>query len=220
MKKTILFTRPCYDNSTTYLFYYASLLIREAEERAFSVLDLKRPRLTRENFSKMIEKSSPTIVFFNAHGTETAIYGDKIEGEEEILVEEDVNHKLLNSRLVYARACWAAASLGNKACLNNGCFVGYNIPFSFWSDDRWSSKPLNDNTARLFLEPSNLIVSSLLKGNTLEEAVKKSNEMSKKNILKLLKEKEELGALASMILLWSNMQGLQVLGNKTMRLEE
>jgi len=217
--KTILFTRPCYDLPTTYLFYYAGLLIKESEEKMFSVLDLKKPRLTKENFEKMIEKNNPAIVFFNAHGTKTAIYGDKIGDEEEILVEENVNHELLNSRLVYARACWSATSLGNKACLNNGCFIGYNLPFSFWIDERWSAKPLNDNTAKLFLEPSNLIVSSLLKGNTAEEAVTRSNEMSKKNILRLLKEKEEPGAIASMSLLWSNMQCLQILGDKAMRIE-
>jgi len=219
MSKTILITRPCYDDPTSYLFCYAGLIIKEAEEKMFSILDLKKPRLTRENFTKMIEKNNPVMIFFNAHGTETAIYGDKIVEEEEILVEENVNHELLNSRLVYARACWSAVSLGNKACLNNGCFIGYSLPFSFWIDERWSAKPLNDNTAKLFLEPSNLIISSLLKGNTAEESVIKSNEMSKKNILKLLKEKEEPGAVASMSLLWSNMQCLQISGNKGMKAE-
>jgi hypothetical protein len=215
--KQILITRPSYDDATTYLFYYAGLIIKDAEEKMFSVLDLKRPRLTKDNFTKIIEKNSPSIIFFNAHGSENTIYGDKIGDEEEILIEEDINHEILNSRLVYARSCWTAASLGNKACLNGGCFIGYNIPFSFWCDERWSAKPLNDNLARLFLEPSNLIISSLLKGNTVEEAVIKSNDLSKKNILKLLRDKEEPGAIASIKLLWSNMQGLQVLGNNQLK---
>ena len=84
------------------------------------------------------------MVFFNAHGSERAICGDKIMGCEEILVEEGKNHDLLVNRIVYARACWAARSLG-RACVVDakGCFIGYKTPFSFWIDDAWSAKPLN-----------------------------------------------------------------------------
>ncbi len=220
MRGTImLVTRPRYDDATYYLFCYAELVIKEAEERGIAVLDLKRPRLTRQNFTNMMMNDKPPLfVFFNAHGNEKAIYGDKVKtGEdEEILVEEGRNHHLLNSKMVYARACWSAASLG-WAC-RNGCFIGYKMPFGFWMNEKWSTNPLNDNAAKLFLEPSNLIASSLLKGSTAEEAVDKSRNLSKKNILKLLKEKEEPGAMASIMVLWSNMESLEILGNRDMRL--
>lgn len=217
MEKSILVTRPQYDDATSYLFYYASLILREAEERGLPVFDLKRPRLTQRKFTEIMEEKSPVFVFFNAHGSEKAVYGDKIGDEEEALVEEGKNHRLLDSKLVYARACWAAASLG-RAC-SGGCFIGYKTPFSFWINKKWSAKPSNDDTASLFLEPSNMIASSLLKGNTTEEAVKKSLNMSKKNILKLLKEKEEPGATAAITVLWNNMEGMEIVGNKDMRFE-
>ena len=178
---------------------------------------MKRPRLNKQNFMNIIETQDPEFVFFNAHGDEKVIYGDKVSGKEEALVEENKNHEVLNSRLVYARACWASSSLG-KAC-KGGCFVGYTVPFCFFINENWSAKPLNDHTARIFLEPSNLIVSSLLKGNTVKESVDKSLNLSKKNILKLLKEEEEPGATASVMLLWNNMNALDISGNKEMIFE-
>ena len=168
-------------------------------------------------FSNLIFKQNPLFIFFNAHGNEKAIYGDKIKGREEILIEEDKNHNHLKGRIVYARACWAAASLGKACTKESGCFVGYKTPFSFWINERWSSKPSNDNTAKLFIEPSNLIVTSLLKGNTAKEAFDKSKDMSKRNILKLLKIKKEPGAMGSIMLLWNNMNGQEILGQKNIR---
>ena len=58
-----------------------------------------------------------------------------------------------------------------------------------------------------------MIVESLLKGNSASEAVAKSLSMSKKNIMKLLRAKDEPGAMASIMLLWSNIEGQEVLGN-------
>lgn len=217
MKNILLVTRPNYDEGTGYLFYYARQIIDFAEGKNIKVLDLVRPRLTKQNFSDLISNQDPVLVFFNAHGGEKIIYGDKIKGDEEILVEENKNHFLLNGRIIYARACWAAASLGKACTKQGGCFIGYKIPFSFWIDERWSSKPLNDNTAKLFLEPSNLIVSSLLKGNTTQEAFDKSLSMSKKNILKLLKIKKEPEAMPSIMLLWNNIQGQEIVGEKNIR---
>lgn len=215
--KKILVTRACYDRATSYSFYYAGIIIKEAEEKGIIVLDLKRPSLTTKNFTSIIKNKNPSFVFFNAHGSEKIICGDKLEGREETLVEEGRNQYLLDLRLVYARACRAAASLG-RAC-KGGCFIGYTDSFSFYADENWSAKPSNDNTARLFFEPSNLIVSSLLKGNTAEEAASKSLNASKKTMLKLLKEKAEPGAMASVRLLWNNAQGLALLGKKEMIFE-
>lgn len=216
MKKTLLVTRPNYDDATSYLFYYAKQIIDFAAEKNIKFLDLARPRLTKQNFSDLISKQDPLLVFFNAHGDESAIYGDKIKGSEEILIEENENDSLLSKRIVYARACWAAASLGKACVKKGGCFIGYKIPFSFWINEKWSSKPLNDKTAKIFLEPSNLIVISLLKGNTAQEAFNKSLNMSKRNILELLKIKKEPGALPCIRLLWNNIQGQEILGEKNM----
>ena len=211
----ILITRPCYDLATSYIFYYAGLIVDEAEDTGVPTIDLKRPRLTQKILTDMIKEKSPGFLFFNAHGNEKTIFGDKIDGREEVLIQEGTNHNLLDGKIIYARACNAAASLG-KAC-KDGCFVGYSVRFRFWTDDRWSANPSNDSTAKLFFEPSNLIASSLLRGNTAEESVNKSIIQTKKNILKLLKEQKEPGATASIMLLWNNMTGLEICGNKEMK---
>lgn len=212
-----LITRPSYDDATNYLYYYAGLLIKEAEEKSIQYIDLKRPRLTPENFTNIVKAKDPRFIFFNAHGDAQRIYGDKIGKEEYILIEEGRNHHLLDNKLVYARSCWSAASLG-KTCIG-GCFIGYNVPFRFWHDEEWVTKPLNDNVAKQFLEPSNTIVSALLKGNTVKEAVEKSAIVTKKNMLKLLKEKTEPGSIASIKVLWGNLDGLEVIGNQDMVLK-
>ncbi|MBN2013914.1 MAG: hypothetical protein JW778_01925 [Candidatus Altiarchaeota archaeon] len=133
-------------------------------------------------------------------------------------MEEDVNHNILSKKIVYARACYAAASLGKACTLKGGCFIGYNTPFSFWIDERRSATPLKDETAKLFLEPSNLVVVSLLKGNSAQQASEKSKNMVRKNILKLMKNETEPGALASIMALWSNHEGQTILGDKDMKL--
>ncbi|MBU1198864.1 MAG: hypothetical protein KKF46_04910 [Nanoarchaeota archaeon] len=214
MKKTILVTRPDYDDATGYLFHYSKQIINSAKN--IKVLDLTRPRLTRKNFTNLIHKQNPLLIFFNAHGNENLIYGDKIGGKEEILVEENKNHSLLTNRITYARACWAAASLGKTCVAEGGCFIGYKTPFSFWFDERWSAKPSNDKIARIFLEPSNLIVSSLLKGNSAQEAFDKSITLSKKHIMKLLKIKEEPGMMASIMILWNNIKGQDIFGDRNL----
>ena len=181
MNNKILVTRPSYDDATSYCFYYAGLIIKEAENKGINVYDLKNPNLTQKSFAKVMEEKSPLFVFFNSHGDEKTVYGDKVEGEEEVLVQEGKNHHLLDSKLVYSRTCLSASSLG-KAC-TGGCFIGYNMPFSFYVDDNWSTKPANDSTAKIFFEPSNIIDSSIIKGNTASSPFNKSLPISPKKII-------------------------------------
>lgn len=103
MKKVLLVTRPNYDDATSYLFYYAKKIIDCAREKNTRVLDLIRPRLTKQI------------------------------------------------------------------------------------------------------------------GNSAQEVFDKSTNMSKKNILRLLRIKGEPGAMASIMLLWSNIEGQDILGDKDIR---
>jgi len=137
-----LITMPNYDDATSYLYYYAEELVKFAEEKNITVSQLKRPRLRRKILEESITKQNPQLLLFNAHGDETTIYGDKVEGEEEYLIREKENHQLLTGRLTYARACSAAASLGKACTQKDGCFIGYNQPFSFWTDTSRTTTPL------------------------------------------------------------------------------
>ena len=50
-------------------------------------------------------------------------------------------------------------------------------------------RPLEDETARLFLEPSNQIALSILQGHTVEEAERQSQEKFRQNIHSLFYRK-------------------------------
>ena len=99
---------------------------------------------------------------------------------------------------------------------NCGCFIGYNCLFSFWIDQKWSTKPHNDNLAKMYLEPSNEIMLSLIKGNTSLDAYEKSKDMMIKNMKKLLQmeEKNEPGAMNMLQVLWNNFEGQVLHGNE------
>jgi hypothetical protein len=134
MKKSLLVTRPQYDDGTYYLYHYAGEVIDYAEKKDINVLDLARPRLTRKFFTDLISNKNPSVVFFNAHGGPNCIYGDKINNVEEILVGENTNHKLLNNRIVYARSCYTGTSLGVACVEDGGCFIGYTSAFVIYLD--------------------------------------------------------------------------------------
>ncbi len=212
-----IITMPKYDDATSYLYCYSEELVKFAENNGISISQLKRPRLKRDNLEVSITKQNPRLLLFNAHGDERTIYGDRTGTETEYLIREDKNHKLLEGRLTYARACSAATALGRAATKRSGCFIGYNQPFSFWIDSSRSSTPLKDKTARLFLQPSNELAIALLRGKTARESVNTFNNQTKKNILYLLSKKEEPGALASINLLWNNMTFQEILGNGEMK---
>ncbi|MEW5897319.1 MAG: hypothetical protein AB1668_06500 [Nanoarchaeota archaeon] len=214
--KTII-TIPNYDDATSYLYCYAEELVKFAEERNITLSQLKRPRLRRTILEESITKQKPQLLLFNAHGDEHTIYGDKIEGEEEYLIREGKNHQLLTGKLTYARACSAAASLGKTCTEKDSCFIGYNQPFSFWTDTSRTTTPLKDKVAQLFLQPSNELAMALLRGKSACEAVDTFLNLSKKNLLHLLAKQDEPGAMASAMLLWNNMTAQEVLGNENMR---
>jgi len=160
MTKKILVTRPKHDITTHYLFYWAYKVIELAKARGMSVLDLHKKRANRKEVTSMLEKQSPSLVFFNGHGDDSLIAGH----DNEVLIQAGANENLLKHKLVYALACRSGSVLGPKS-VESGCraYIGYEKDFVFVTDKEKTSRPLEDETARLFLEPSNQVVISLLK---------------------------------------------------------
>jgi hypothetical protein len=213
MNKTLLITRPRHDDGTAYLSYYASLILKEAEKLSIFYKDFYGKNANSIAVSKYLSKRDPKLLFINGHGD-----SDSLEGHEgEILFSINKNICLLKDKIVYARACHAGINFGKKMVLDNkGCFIGYLTPFSFWMDERYSATPAKDKIANLFLNPSNEIVSSLLKGNTPKISDEKSKKMMIDNMKKILamEEKKEPGATGWLEVLWNNFQGQVVIGNK------
>jgi len=184
MNRILLTSRPKYDDGTEYLAYYASLIIKKAQSLGIKTKDFEGRSVTPENITKFIQKKNPRLVFINGHGNETTLEGDK----GKVLFSINKNLGLLKNRIIYARACNAGISLGKEVVKqSSGCFIGYISPFSFWIDETMSTKPSSDKIAALFLEPSNEVMNSLIKGNKGKIANEKSKRMMVKNMKKFLR---------------------------------
>jgi len=183
MSKTLLVTRPQHDETTNYLCFWAEPVIEEARKRNFKVLDLKGAKANAEDFSGRMKKIKPSLLFLNGHGNSDSITGH----EDEELVSTNKNKGLLMDKIIYALSCSSAKNLG-KFAVKNGTksFVGYKEDFVFMSEENKSTRPIKDETAKLFFEPSNLVVTTLIKGNSTLEAYNRSQDKFKQNIRKLI----------------------------------
>lgn len=209
MRKRLLVARPEYDDTTFYLSSYSSLVIKFAEDNNIPVTDFKHGNVNKKNVCEFIEKRNPKLLFFNGHGDEDNIKGDK----DEIIINLN-NQKLLLGKITYARSCFSASILG-KSIDNDksSCFIGYNLSFQFWIDSTWSGNPLKDNTASLYLIPSNELIQFIIKGNTAQESFEKSRKLMIENMRKLLFENEP-GSLEKLKSLYLNYEGQVLYGNK------
>jgi len=180
---SILVTRPRHDETTNYLYYWAKLVIEEAEKRNFKVLDLDEQKANLKDFSGRIKKVNPDLIFLNGHGSPTAIAGHN----DEILVSVDKNESLLNDKITYALSCSSAKKLGQSSVKKGAkSFIGYKEDFIFMHEKDKSTRPTEDETAKLFLEPSNLLVTTLIKGNTSKEAFDRSQKEFNHNLRNLM----------------------------------
>lgn len=217
MQKGMLITLPKYDDATEYLTHYSKSIIKEAKSKNFKVKEVHKGDLNLKKFSEIVEKLDFRFVMFNGHGSKNSLFGYK----QNIIVEVGKNEKILKERIIYARACDAGSNLGLECMKNttNGCFIGYKFPFAFYMDKRWSAKPHNDNTAKLFLEPSNSIPLSLIKGNSAINAHENSKKQILKNIKRIyLRKRSEPGIFHILEGLWNNFLGQIIEGNESAKI--
>lgn len=179
----ILVTRPNHDNGTNYLCYWSKLVIDEAKNRGIGVTDLLSKKANRFNLLSYYKKHKHRLLFLNGHGFDNLITGY----DDELLMDNGKNSIDLNGSLIVARSCRCANILG-KFLVQNGvvAFVGYKDDYVVKTSRKYTTRPLMDPMAALFLKPSNIIVESLLKGNTVEVANNKSRKLLAKNISKVL----------------------------------
>ena len=198
MNKTLLVTRPKYDDTTHYLFHWASVVLDQAREKGFKVLDLNKKRANRKDFLSVLRKQTPSLVFLNGHGNADSITGH--DGESLIDANGDMN--LLEKKIIYALSCQSAQGLGQAAINNRAeAYIGYDEDFIFFYDPTKISEPLKDKVAALFFEPSNQIISPLLKGRSVGEAHIRSKSEFIRSIHEVLTNESSDTSLAP-YLLW------------------
>jgi len=181
MMKKILITRPSHDITTAYLCEWSEKIIDFAKSKGMEVIDLPREKANRKDFLGKLKKFNPKIVFFNGHGSDSAICG---HGMDEVLIKINKDEGLFGSKIIYSRSCDSGKKLGKFIVDKNpsSAFIGYENKFLFSFDPTRTANPLKDELAKPFLEPSNLIVSSLIKGNSAEDAHRRSQDAFQKKI--------------------------------------
>ncbi|MBI2443770.1 MAG: hypothetical protein HYV42_00820 [Candidatus Magasanikbacteria bacterium] len=203
MKHRLLVTRPNFDLTTRYISTWANKIITLAKEKGSDVFDLDKKRASRKEFESMIKKNEPTIVFLNGHGNYDVVTGQ----DNEELVRAGDNEKLLKSKVIYALSCRSGKILGPSSIKAEAdAYIGYDEDFIFLYDENKRTRPEQDKTAEIFLEPSNQVMVSLLKNHTPKEAHKNSKQSFARKIKKLLSSQSTvLESSAVRYLIW-NMQ--------------
>lgn len=207
---SILITRPEHDPTTKYISCWSQIIIDLASSKGITVFDLKKESANRKELVGRIKKLNPAFVILNGHGNDTSVTGHN----NETLIQSDDNEHLLYSRITYALSCNSAAALGVAATqMTATTYIGYNDEFIFSIDRRKLLKPLEDQRAKPFMEASNQVAISLLKGHTATEASRRSKKLFKKNYSHLLSSTSDPDALQDAQFLWWNMTHQTCLGD-------
>jgi len=208
MSFTYLITRPEHDDTTHYLSSWGKETIKVAESQGVRVLDLHGERANKKEFESKIKKLSPKLVMFNGHGDSDLVTGHK----NQELIKAGVNEGLLKAKIVYALSCKSAKVLG-PASIQAGAlsYTGYEDDFIFIYEPEFFTRPLLDKTAELFLEPSNIFVESLIKGNSVIESFERSRNILKKNFNRAVSTLESDPTAARF--LWWNLKNFKSCGD-------
>ncbi|MDD5626439.1 MAG: hypothetical protein PHW01_00270 [Patescibacteria group bacterium] len=135
------------------------------------------------------------------------------------MVEVGENEVLLQNRITYAVSCSSAKVLGKKVCAHNkASFIGYKDSFILNIDRNFLNHPLKDKRAERFLDPSNKVAISLIKGHTTKEASENSKKAFKTEIVSLLTHSKDSNDLEDAKDLFWNMNHQVCLGDKNARI--
>ena len=213
---TLLITRPSYELTTRYFSRWSKYVIDEAKLKDLKLIDLTDKKAERDGFLGRLRKKADSrmLVFINGHGNEDEIAGQ----DDKILIsKEDVS--ALAGKIVYARACNSINGLGQKAIKEGAVsYIGYDIAFVFYIEIDKVSKPLDDKTAALFLEPSNYAAICIIKGHSVEDANLRSRDKFLSNIKKILLEGPGSPYFYTIGDLYADMTHQALLGEKAAKL--
>lgn len=212
----VLFSRPKHDDAMEYLHYYSKELLKECERMPeLNPINKEKEDSNRKVISEVIKKTNPRLIMFNGHGSPTEILGHS----NETLIDES-NAGLLKDSITYALACSAGAILG-KTIAEKGAlsFIGYKFDFAIGKDPDSEAVPGKDKIAKFFLEPSNILFSSLIKGQSAETAVLKAKKKMEEYIGFLSTTNNFPEAHHYAPYLFRNYLGLIILGNSGANIE-
>lgn len=209
--KHLLLTRPDHDYATRYLSAWAEKFFDLAKQKNCSIVDLRRERANYKEVESVLQKRKPCFVVINGHGDDNLVTGYK----NEPLLKAGYNSFLLQGKVTYAISCRSACILGEEVGkYGNTAYIGYKDDFILLYLEEYRTRPTEDKLAGLFLDPSNLIATSLLKGHTTEKSVSRARQEFFRNIQKLLTSKTSKDDSSALRYLLWDMKHLTLCGDK------
>ena len=182
MKKSIVITKPEHDLINRYFSKWSDEIIDAARKKGFDVVSIEKEIVVRKKFGGVLQKVSPVLIVVNGHGSDDRLWGHR----DEVIIDMS-DSGLLSAKIIFARACNAAKVLGEQAIKDGAiAFLGYRENFWLLINPTKQTRPLTDQTAAMFMKPSNQVAIALLKGHTTDEANRSAKKMFRDNILMLM----------------------------------
>ena len=207
----LIVTRPYYDDATKYISSWAEDVILFARTKRVDVVDLEKGKANRKDFESRVKKLQPRLIFLNGHGTDDCVCGQ----DEEVLVKAGENHDILQGKITYAVSCSSGKKLGPEVAKDsNSTFIGYEKEFILIGNVKYKGKLNDDPIAKPFMESSNLVMFSLLKGNVAKESSDRSKAKFEEHVLKLSSSEADFDTLRAMQALRWNARHQVCLGNQ------
>lgn len=211
MNKSLLVTRPIHDSATNYLYHWSLVVIDEAKRKQVPVYDVKGEKATRATFISYLRSKHPGFLFLNGHGDAACVTGHN----NEVLLDDSVEQGLVFGSIIYARSCDSGRLLGHKLIQRGvAAFIGYARKFLVGTTRSKVTKPLEDRLAKLFLEPSNLIPTTILKGHTVLDAHERAKQEMIKNFRKMISSVSTFEEQYAARWLWSDIRSQVLLGDE------
>ncbi|MDP3245237.1 MAG: hypothetical protein Q8M83_06315 [bacterium] len=206
----MIVTKPQHDVTTKYLSSWAGEIIDFARKKSVEICDLVKEKANKAEFEGRVKKLKPEVIFLNGHGGDSCVTGH--DNEELVSVRE--NHNILDDKITYALSCNSAKILGIKIAENKSAtYIGYSDEFVFVGDSSYISRPLDDPKAKPFMEASNQVMISLLKGNSAKDASDRSKNKFKDFYEHLSSSNTDPDSLQVAQCLWWDMRNQVCLGN-------
>jgi len=211
MNNSLLVTRPNHDSATNYLYHWTEPVIDEAKRKHIPLYDLKEDKATKKIFLSYLQSKRPGFLFLNGHGDAQTVTGQNYD----VLLDKTVNKDFIFDTIIYARSCDSGKILGNTLVQHGvSAFIGYTRKFIVGTTRSNITKPLNDPLAKLFLEPSNLIPTTILKGHTAGVADRRSKQEMLKNFQKMISSAGSFEERYAARWLWSDIRSQVVIGDQ------
>ena len=208
---SVLFSRPSDDVTLNYLYYYSKELVSVSNSLGHKTINKEKEEANKKIILSVIEKQKPEFIMFNGHGSSEVICGHK----QEVIVSAKENPGVLKNAIIYSLSCSSASVLG-PVSIENGAtsFIGYKFDFALGKDTESEASPKHDKIAKMFLEPSNILVDSLMKGKNVKRFIENGKKKMAENIDYLHTTSNFPEAVYYAPFLFSNYMGLVAHGNQ------